>query len=127
YAYLIKDQLAGDKKLSGDLLDRYAGALRNVQATAVEAIRKRNHDENRPMPAAIARLAFDLSDPQALAPEPMPSRHFSKDEAVVLLTVLAAENIIKPFEISVPKEKLQVALRDLTAEMGLTSQFGADV
>ncbi|AWB87651.1 hypothetical protein [Mycetocola zhujimingii] len=121
YAYLTKMQLAGD------LQDRWAGALRKVQAAAVEGIRVRNEREGRGLPSPIARLAFDHSDPHAVAPEPLPSSHVSKDEAVVLLTVLAAENVIRPFEIVVPREKRQRAMEGLTAEMGLGSKFGTDV
>ncbi|MHC6221181.1 alpha/beta hydrolase family protein [Arthrobacter sp. MMS24-S77] len=121
YAHLTKLRLEGDQQ------DRYAGALRQVQATAVEGIRRRNANEGRATPSAIARLAFDLSDPQATVPEPLPARHMTKDEAVVPLTILAAENVIRPFEISVSKDKLQGAMEDLTAEMGLGSQYGADV
>ncbi|GAA4657861.1 lipase family protein [Arthrobacter cryoconiti] len=121
YAHLIKEEL------SGDLKDRYAGALRQVQATVVDAIGRRNSREKRAMPFEIARLAFDLSDPDALVPEPLPGRHIGKDDAVALLTSIAAQNIIQPFEISVPKDKLLVAIKELSAEMGLGSQYGADV
>ncbi|PTT66876.1 alpha/beta hydrolase [Arthrobacter sp. HMWF013] len=121
YAYLMKMRLEGDQK------DRFAGALRQVQAAVVDDIRKRNVAEGRTMPSAIARLAFDLSDPHATVPEPLPSSHMAKDDAVVLLTVLAAENVIRPFEISIPKDKWHEAMKDLTAEMGLGSQYGADV
>ena len=121
YAHLIKSQL------KGDLQDRYTGALRQVQATAVDAIRTRNDLENRAMPSAVARLAFDFSDPHAIVPEPFPSSHFGKDEAVALLTVLAAGNVIRPFEITIPRDQLQMAMKDLSAEMGLGSQFGTDV
>lgn len=121
YAYLIRMQL------DGDLHDRYSGALRKVQSTTVEVIRERNERENRAMPSAVARLAFDFSDPLAAVPEPLPSSHIAKEEAVVLLTILAAENVIRPFEISIPKDKRQVAMEDLSAEMGLGSKFGTDV
>lgn len=121
YAHLMKLRLEGDQQ------DRFAGALRQVQAAVVDDIRGRNARDGRAMPSAVARLAFDLSDPRASVPEPLPSSHIAKDEAVVLLTVLAAENVIRPFEISLPKDKWQRAMEDLTAEMGLGSQYGADV
>ncbi|MFL4476759.1 hypothetical protein ACIPUB_00600 [Paeniglutamicibacter sp. ORCA_105] len=121
YAHLIKIQL------KGDIQDRYAGALRRVQATNIEDIRRRNSRENRAMPSAVARLAFDFSDPRSIVPEPRPSNHMAKDLAVVLLTVLAAENVIRPFEIAVSRDKLQAAMEDLTAEMGLGSRYGTDV
>lgn len=121
YAYLLKMRLEGEQQ------DRFGGALRQVQAAAVADIRSRNLTEGRTLPAEVARLAFDLSDPHAAVPEPFPSRHLPKEDAVVLLTVLAAENVIRPFEISIGKDKWQSAMQDLTAEMGLGSQYGADV
>lgn len=121
YAYLLKMRLEGDQK------DRFSGALRQVQATAVDDIQRRNDSEGRAMPSAVARLAFDLSDPQASVPEPLPSSHMTKDESVVLLTILASENVIRPFEISISKDKWQGAMKDLSAEIGLGSQYGADV
>ncbi|WCI09676.1 hypothetical protein PJ267_09260 [Arthrobacter sp. OVS8] len=121
YAHLMKMRLQGDQQ------DRFAGALRQVQAAVVDDIRTRNASVGRAMPSAVARLAFDLSDPHAAVPEPLPNSHMGKDEAVVLLTILAAENVIRPFEISVPKDARQDAMKELTAEMGLGSQYGADV
>jgi pimeloyl-ACP methyl ester carboxylesterase len=121
YAHLL------GKSLKGDKADRFAGALRQVQAAVVDDIRNRNDREQRGTPSAIARLAFDLSDPHATVPEPLPSVHIPKDDAVPLLTVLAAENVIRPFEIAVPRDKWQAAMKELTAEMGLGSQYGVDV
>lgn len=121
YSFLIKTRLKGDVK------DRYAGALRQVQATVIEGLQQRAQHLNRPIPSAIARLTVDLSDPNAAVPEPTPSSHIPKDSAVVALTVLAAENIIRPFEITVPKDKQQAAMEDLAAEMGLGGQYGTDV
>lgn len=121
YSYLMKPRLEGEEK------DRFAGALRQVQAAAVEDIRQRNLRDGRAMPSEVARLEFDVSDPGAQAPEPLPSTHVTKDEAVVLLTVLAAENVIRPFEIGISKKLWQDAMEDLAAEMGLGSQYGADV
>lgn len=121
YAHLIK------MTLEGDLQDRYAGALRRVQATSIDDIKWRNDREDRPIPSAVARLAFEFSDPSAIVPEPRPNSHIPKDEAVVLLTVLAAENLIRPFEITVSKDVRQAALEDLAAEMGLGRRYGSDV
>ncbi|MET3511486.1 hypothetical protein [Plantibacter flavus] len=123
YAHLMTPMLMGDK----DKQDRYRGALRHVQAATVDLIARRNADEHRPLPAAIARLAFDLSDPEAVVPEPRPSFHLPKDEAVVLLTVLAAENVIRPFEINISRDLWKATMRDLASEMGLGSRFGTDV
>lgn len=121
YAHLMKGMLRGDQQ------DRFAGALRHVQAAVVDDISRRNTKEGRAMPAEVARLAFDLSDPQASVPEPRPSRHLSKDEAVVVMTILAAENVIRPFEISISQDKWQSAMEALTIEMELGSQYGVDV
>ncbi|WP_198318369.1 alpha/beta hydrolase [Arthrobacter sp. YN] len=121
YAYLMKTRLEGEEK------DRFTGALRHVQASVVEDIKKRNSREGRGTPSEIARLAFDFSDLGAEVPEPLPSSHVPKDEAAVLLTVLAAENVIRPFEISFSRKLWQEAMEDLAAEMGLGSQYGADV
>lgn len=121
YGHLIKGHLEGDQR------DRFAGALRQVQGAAVEGIRERNTATGRGMPAPVARLAFDISDPEATVPEPFPASDLTKEDAVVPLTVLAAENVIRPFEIAVPNNRRQDAMKELTAEMGLGSQFGADV
>lgn len=121
YASLIR------MRLVGDVGDRYSGALRQVQATAIDNIIQRNEQMRRPTPSAVARLAFDLADPAAAVPASLPAGHIAKDDAVVLFTVLAAENILRPFEISVPKDKQQGAMKDLAAEMGLGSPFGAGV
>lgn len=121
FAHLIKAKLEGDKR------DKFTGALRTVQATVVDEIIDRNAELKRRTPSQIARLAFDFSDPDITAPEPLPSRFLTKHEAVVVMMVLASENLIRPFEISVPREALQSALQDLTAEAGLGSQFGTDV
>jgi pimeloyl-ACP methyl ester carboxylesterase len=121
YAHLMKHQL------KGDLRQRFAGALRRVQATAVDDIRSRNKREGRPMPSAVAHLAFDFSDPSAPLPEPAPVLNLTRDDALVPLTVLASENVVRPFEIALPRDKWRNAMRDMTAEMGLGSQFGTDV
>ena len=121
YAHLIKATLAGD------IADRYAGALRHVQATVVRELLTRNETEGRVVPSEIARLAFDLSDPQAVVPVPPPNRYMTRDEAVGFLTTLATYNVIRPFEITIPRDKMLEAMKELTAEMGLTSQYGADI
>ena len=121
YAHLRKMRLEGDQK------DRFTGALRQVQATAIDEIERRNTEHDGPLHPEIALLAFDVTDPQATLPEPQPSRFFTKDQAVVLLTVLAAENVIRPFEITISRDKWQETMEELAAEMGLTSRFGTDV
>jgi len=121
YAYLVKE------KLEGDVKDRYAGALRTVQATEVDRIKRHNDSEGRALPAEIARLIFDLSDPGADVPDPRPSPHMAKEEAAILFTILESENLIRPFEVSISREKRRAAMEDLTVEMGLGRQFGTDV
>lgn len=121
YAYLLKSRLKGEQAA------RFAGALRQVQATAVNEIRERNRDAGRPLPSEVARLVFDPSDPDALVPEPLPTRHLTKEDAVTLLTVLASENVIRPFELNVDRDKWLGAMQELTAEMGLGSQYGTHV
>lgn len=121
YASLVRMRLAGDVR------ERYSGALRQVQATVIDNIIQRNEQSGRPTPSIVGRLGFDLADADAPVPDSLPAGHFPKDEAVVPLTVVATENILRPFEITVPKDKLREAMKDLTAEMGLGSQYGTDV
>ncbi|MDN3495290.1 alpha/beta hydrolase [Planococcus sp. APC 4015] len=121
YAHLIASTLEGDKG------DRFAGALRAVQAAAIEEIALRNTGEGRAIPSAVARLAFDMSDPDAAIPVPTPGEHIPKEDAVPVMTILAGENLIRPFEVSIADDKRRDAMKELTAEMGLGSQFGADV
>nr|WP_228506166.1 alpha/beta hydrolase [Frigoribacterium sp. VKM Ac-2530] len=121
YAHLMRRQLKGDD------LDRFSGALRQVQAAAVRDIVARNESVGRQVPADVMRLAVDLADPTEPLVEPHPSRYLTKDEAVTLLTVLAAENVIRPFEIDLPRDKWQAAMKELCAEIGLGTQFGTDV
>lgn len=121
YAHLI------NVRLEGEVQDRYSGAVRQVQAKAIDEVIKRISNDNRLLPSEIARLSFDFSDPQVAVPEPLPGIHILKEEAILFLTVLATENIIVPFDIGLPKGTQQDALRDLTAEMGLTSSLGGSV
>jgi hypothetical protein len=121
YAHLTKARLEGDQR------DRYAEALRRVQASTVELVRTRNEQEGRPVPTEIARLSVDLSDPDSLPPEPRPVSHLSKEDAIVPLLSVAAANVIRPFEISVGMDTRRQAMEDLTAEMWLGGQIGADV
>lgn len=121
YAHLIRQELEGDVR------DRYTGALRSVQASAVHDIRSRNEREGRDLPSEIARLAFDYSEPRARMPEPHAASHISKIEAIPLLVVLAGENLLRPYEVAVPRGKRQAALQQLTREMDLGSRLGEDV
>lgn len=121
YGHLIRQRLEGDEQA------RYTGALRSVQANIVALLKEQRRTKGEPLPAPVADIDFDLSDPAAVVPEPRPARHLAKDEAVVALTVLMAENIILPYEINISGDKKLSAMSDLTAEMGLGGVFGADV
>lgn len=121
YAHLAESRLSGDKQ------DRYVGALRSVQAVLFQALAAQREVSGRPLPTDVARLAVDLSDPNAVAVEPLPARHLSKEDAVIPLTVVSSENVILPFQIEVPYDVKQKAIEDLAAEMGLGGVFGADL
>ncbi|WP_342672054.1 hypothetical protein [Sanguibacter gelidistatuariae] len=121
YAYLMLLELQGDQR------EKFAGALREVQSDAVDEIRARNVSEYRAMPAAVAHLAFDMSDPRSTVPVPLEISHIPKDEAANLLTVLAASNVVRPFEIVLSRKIRQKAMEALTTEMGLGRQYGTDV
>lgn len=121
YAHLINGHLEDEQQA------RYAGALRSVQALLIDSLKAHRAESGEQVPFEVARLSLDLSDASSIAKEPTPLRHLAKDEAVVPLTVLASENVILPFEITVTKDKRQRAMEDLAAELGLTSRFGTDV
>lgn len=108
YAHLAKDGLEGDRQ------DRYTAALRQVQAATLDLIAARNAREARPLPMAVADLAVDLTDATSTAPEPRSVSSLSKAEAVIPLISIATTNVIRPFEIDVPKEQRRRALEDLT-------------
>lgn len=121
YAALVNSHL------DGDLKDRHAGAMRRVQAATVQDFFDRDAAARRSTPAAIAHLAFDVTDASAELPETLPAQHLAKEDAVAFLTVLATENVIRPFEIDVHRDVLKGAMQDLSAEMGLGGKYGADV
>lgn len=121
YGYLTKTRLEGAQQ------ERFANALRHVQAQAFDSLKQQRAREGSPLPATIAGLAVDLSDPDSVAPAPDRISHLSKEDAVVNLTGLATANVIRPFEIDVSSKTRQEALVELTIEMGLGSQFGRDV
>jgi hypothetical protein len=114
-------------KLSGGLQDRFREALRQVQAETVSQVRDRSREEGQPLPAAIASLMVDLSDPTSDAPEPRRPDSISREDAVVVLVSLATTNTIRPFEISVSPGILREAVEDLGIELGLSRRFGQDV
>lgn len=120
YGYLTMNRLDSEQK------ERFSQALRQVQGRTMELVAERNGREHRPLPAAIADLRVDLSDPASLAPEPGIVRHLSKEEAIIPLISLASTNVLLPFEITVAKSSLRESIKELTTEMGLGSQLGAD-
>ena len=121
YAFLTKTKLDGARQ------ERYADALRQVQSETIRALEERRERENRPLPAAIGRLAIDLTDPKSVAPEPGRISHVSKDEGVLPLISLMSANVIRPYEISVASDTRTEALEDLTIEMGLGRQYARDI
>ena len=54
YASLIR------MRLDGDVGDRYSGALRYVQATAIDNIMQRNEQMGRPTPSAVSYTHLTL-------------------------------------------------------------------
>jgi len=123
YAHLIRTRLEDDRQ------ERYSDALRQVQSRVIDALKQRRANDNRQVPAAVARLAVDLSDPGSAAPSGPPiAVAWSKDDAVVpLLHIAMLENVIAPFEIKISQETRQESMEDLTLELGLGSQIGTDV
>lgn len=121
YGHLTRSRLGGAQR------DRYSDALRHVQAEALDSMKRQRAQDGRPLPALVAALAVDLSDPTSVAPEPSRISSLSKEEAVVILTGLATANVIHPFEIDVSSKSRHEALMELTIEMGLGTQFGRDV
>ena len=121
YAHLIR------MRLDGDLGQRYEGALRQVQATLIDGIQRWNTEQHRATSSSITRLALDLADPTAELVIPHPGTYLHIDTAVDPFCALVSENIIRPFEITVPLDIKQKALEDLSAELGLSSAFGGQV
>lgn len=121
YAHLVFRELEGDQR------ERYADALRQAQADTVARVRQRNASEERPVPPAIERLAVGLDDPAAPTPEPEPVRHLPIEDAIVPLLAIADTNVIWPFEIKVDEDERQRAMEQLTLDMQLGRQVGANV
>lgn len=121
YAHLTAERLDGDVKA------RFEGALRQVQATVVSGLIQRRRSASSAIPSFVARLAFNLADPEALVPAPLPSAHLHKESAIASFIALWSENVLRPFEITVPDKIRRKALEDLAAESGVTSAFGSDV
>lgn len=114
-------------RLTGEVRSRFLGALRHVQGSEIATLIRLREDAGRPIPLALAKLEVDLTDPRADAVEPAPVGYFTREDAIIPLLLLAATNILQPFEIDVPKNVMKEAIRDLTGELGLTSQYGIDV
>ncbi len=114
-------------KLEGERQERYRDALRQVQSATFEQIKVRNHSDGRLLSKMIAELAVDLSDPQSVPAEPRPVDHPSMDHAVVQLVVVATTNVLRPFEIEVPKPMQREAMAQLTMDVGLGTKLGSNV
>lgn len=121
FAYLISLRLQGEKQ------QRFNLALRETQARFYQEIMAHNEAENRPIPAEIRNLEFDFADADAIAPTPLPSPYLYKYEAARRFVDLAGLNLLHPFEIEVDDNARLEAMKDLSEESQLGSQFGADV
>jgi len=120
YASHIQDGLRDERAA------RYATALRYVQAAVYDQFRTRHGDAGRPLPSAVAGLAFEVSNPDAEVPLPAVVPGLSKEDAAVPLMSLLSTNVIRPFEIEVPDKVRKDAAEALSLEMGLGRQFGSD-
>lgn len=121
YAHLVEESLP-----DGARRERYAGALRQVQATMVAAFTQRADDEEGLLPTQIAALSFDIENPESALPRPIPLTHLGKDEAVLPFITIGFTNVIRPYEIEVGREVRTEAFARLAAEMRLGDQFGKD-
>lgn len=121
YAHLTMAQLEGETR------DRYADAIRHVQGDTFALIKDRNLSQNRAIPSPIAALAIDLTDPNSGEVEPAAPGHWSIEEAIVPLIAIATMNLIRPFEIEVPKAKRRAAIEQLALEMGFGRRVGTNV
>lgn len=118
YAHLTMNQFEGETQ------DRYADAIRHVQAETFALVKDRNLSQNRAMPSSIAELSVDLGDPSARAPESTVPGHWSTADAIVPLIAIATMNVIRPFEIEVAKTKRRAAMEQLALEMGFGRRVG---
>lgn len=121
YGYLISTRLKGDDAR------RYAYALRETQARMVAEIKERNARENKPVPAEISWLDFDIADPEADAPIPKKSPYMPKVQAYERLLELVGHNLLQPFEIEVSEKIKREALEDFTSETYLGSPLGMEI
>lgn len=122
YAHLLKDNL------EGDTLERFTGALAQVQGNLVQQLRHARTEQGDPsLPAVIARLDVDLSALAVVPPIPKPITGCEKEDSCGSLIALLVVNVMAPFEIKVSEKSRKAAMRDLTAEMGLGGKFGVQV
>lgn len=122
YAHLVGALLKdGEKK------ERYQEALRLTQANTFEMVKARNAEIGRPVPSAVAQLAVDLTDSESVASIPEPLNAMSKDDMVVPLISIASTNILRPVEISIPKDIQKMAMEEFTLSMGLDTEIGEEV
>lgn len=129
YAYLLEEALKNDPKTPSDLLDRFTGARRRVQADAIRDMRiwREEQGMSRHLPNQLEQLSFDASDLDESAPIPSFPKPLTKEQAVVLLVAISSQNIVSPFEIELPKDKAEKALIELCVELQVGGKFGSDV
>lgn len=121
YAHLVKELLPDGAKR-----ERYAGALRQVQATMVAGFTQRATDEGGLLPPQITALSFDAENPDSAVPRPTPLTHLGATEAVIPLITIGFTNVVRPYEIEVGREIRSEAFSRLAAEMRLSDEFGKD-
>lgn len=116
YAHLIRG------RLKGDLQTRFTGALSEVQRERVRALQDQARADGRLVPSAIAVLDQNYGSSSVLTvPDRLPDE--DKNEVAEIFVALALENPLRPYEIDIKTEVRRDALRDLCAEMGLTTPF----
>lgn len=121
YAHLIK------RRLKGETLDRFKGALREVQADLVDTMMEARKEQSLSIPSVVAAAAVDMTHADSQAIEPAALQPLHKDEALIPLISLATESLISPYEIDVDESLRLDAFKELTVEMGLGAQIAHDV
>ena len=103
---------------------RYAGALAEIQGQVVRDLIERRQVERRPIPQAIAELQLIESDLSEDVPAPKPIAVESREFATELLTVLALQNLLHPYEIEIKTAVKRKALQELSGEMQQGTKLG---
>lgn len=111
-------------ELEKGMQKRYAGALAEIQGQVVRDLIERRQVERRPIPQAIAELQLIESDLSEDVPAPKPIAVESKEFAAELLTVLALQNLLPPYEIEIKTAVKRKALQELSGEMQQGTKLG---